>query len=707
MSADEELTSVFRAEVEEQLDLLVRLLWGDPGQWELEQLFRIAHNVKGAARVVGIESVRDAAHALEEVFAALRRGASRSGGLPDAARRGCELLSLCFTSLEEGDEAPDVTSYRDSIAPLLGEGSTAQPTQPAQPTQKGAASTADSSRRTPPASAQKSGGRSPETLRLNIAKLEALMSLTGDIATAAQRTEGLRDQAARLDILVEELARRMPVLRHDDAFKSTLRAARSLSDHLARHSTSTKRLSTSLVDGIRSLRLVPVDNLRLPLNRALQEASRLADREVELVIDGGDTEIDRGILDALRDPLIHLIRNAVAHGIEGPAERQVANKPPRGTIRLAVRSMGSWVQIDVEDDGRGLDVEQLRQVALNRGMVAADGDLTEDQLLALVFEPGFTSVEVGDEVSGRGVGLDVVKRRMEEIGGGATVESRPGAGARFRLRVPLTRLTTKGLLVRVGGQIFLLPMHFVERTLLVEESAFRVADGRVVITVDDRPLPALALEEPLRLAANSRDTRPGIVLNDGGRRRVYLVDEVIGDQDVVIQPLCWNVRRLEPLSGCTILKGEQVVPVLDASVLLGATGSGQRALDSAAVSKPRRRRILIVDDSVTSRTLVSNILASAGYDVRVAIDGEAAWEDLGEQPTDLVISDVDMPALDGIELTRRIRKSPGLNELPIILVTSLGDEEHRQRGADAGADAYIVKGAFDQDELLKAVSRLL
>lgn len=697
MRGDDELLAVFRGEVEEQLERLAQLLAKPPDSWDVETLFRLAHNVKGAARVVGVATVRDAAHALEDLFSMLRRGGARDDEVVEAARRGAELLATCFADPDERGQA-DVRSYRAYIDGLLEEDGARPATRP----DTAGAGVADASPATDEAASAR--GEATETLRVGVSKLDALMALAADVTTSSQEANALSELASRLLLELRNLDRRVPGVRDDDAFKALSRTARRLRDEQGRNLAMQTRAATAMGSAVRSLRLVPVENLRVLLNRALREACSASRREADLAIEGGDTEVDRGILEALRDPLVHLVRNAVAHGIEAPEERRAAGKPERGSVKLRVRSSGSWVDLVLEDDGRGLDPEALREAARGRGLEAGSGD---DDLLALLCSPGFTTRGSADEVAGRGVGLDVVRRRIELLDGELQLTNRPGKGMTLALRVPLTRLTTRCLLLRSSGREMVVPLANVERTLLVRRDAVRLADGRETVLVDDEPLPVTPLETPLSLEVRERkESRPAAVLADGRRRHAFLSDEVVGEVEVVLQPLPTHLGRVAGVAGCTVLRGEQVVPVLDVPALMEAA-AGARASREAGQGDVRQRRVLVVDDSVTSRTLERNILASAGYDVRVAVNGREGWSAVREGRFDLVISDVDMPEMTGIELTRQIRGSRDTERLPVVLVTSLGDEEHKRRGAEAGADAYIVKGAFDQDELLRAVARLL
>ncbi|MCP4899920.1 MAG: response regulator, partial [bacterium] len=366
-----------------------------------------------------------------------------------------------------------------------------------------------------------------------------------------------------------------------------------------------------------------------------------------------------------------------------------------------------WVEISVADDGRGIDATRVRSRALELKIATQQELETVDDSAALnfLFEPGFSTAEGVSELAGRGVGLDIVKSHLMRLGGEASIESQPGAGTQVLLRVPLTRLTTSGIIIRVGDQLFALSTSDVEQTLKVRREDVAMADGTEAISVRGQLVRVIDLASVLGYTSTELAEMPCVVIGDGGRRRAVLVDEVLGQRDYILQQLSWNLSGAPTVSGTAVLDGATVVLVLDSHALLGS-----RSITGGVWSQTpeaRQLRILVVDDSATSRTLERNILQTAGYDVITAIDGNEALSVLRREQIDLVISDVEMPVIDGFELTRRIRQEAELERLPVVLVTSLGSDDHKRTGAEVGADAYIVKGAFDQDELLKTVTRLL
>jgi two-component system chemotaxis sensor kinase CheA len=487
----------------------------------------------------------------------------------------------------------------------------------------------------------------------------------------------------------------------------------------------------ALEESIRAMRLLPLSVLFHPFPRLVRDTARTLLKEVRLVIEGGDTTADKRILEELKDPLMHMVRNALDHGIEGPDERQAAHKPREATLSLRARQTATSVVIELADDGRGLDLAAIRRTALQRRVLREEelDAMSPEQIQSLIFAPGFSTSPSVTALSGRGVGLDVVRANVERLKGTIQVESHPGEGCRFQLRFPITLATTRVLLVRVARWTYALPVEFVEGALLVDLADIFTLEGRPSISVENCPVPAVALVDLLELPDGAghdlsktsgrglparRAGSPGagrlpcILLSMGSQRLGLLVDELLDEQEVMLKPLGGLLQRVRNVSGATILSSGEVCMVLNCQDLLMSLlrPPGVRRLE-ARVEEERPKLILLVEDSITTRTQEKRILEGAGYEVVTAVDGIEALDKLGTRPFDAVVSDIEMPNLDGLALTTRIRQDPQYRELPVILVTTLSSEEDRRRGAEAGANAYITKATFDQRELVETVRRLV
>ncbi len=735
MTLDDEILAVFHDEVGEHLEELTRLLDGAPGQWDVREAFQLSHNMKGAARMVGAKAVARITHILEDLFSALRSGHELDDRIVGLARRGCLLLEKRFFNPNE-DLSAVLDAYAAKVAQVLEGGSEglnegdggvadAESTESTEThrdekrgtegrdSAQGAASMDEAEEEEQEDEADSDPGTATpvgETVRVSTEKLDRLMGLSAEVSISGRAAHYQSGLVRQLLQTANQLRDEFPQMRKDEKFRSLLNTTRNLNRSISQGQDRQNKFARELREMARQLRMVPLQSLATVFSRVVRQACRVSGKKAQFHIEGGQTELDRGVLDAIRDPVIHLLRNAVAHGIEDEVSRIAAGKARRGTVLLRARSAGAWVELEVSDDGAGLDLEALRQRALERELLSAEQARSAEleEMEKLIFAPGFSGSAEVSELSGRGVGLDVVESNLSELGGKVVLENRPGQGMTFVLRVPLTRLTSKMLHVELGAHKFLVPMSDVVTTARISNDELKMADGQQVAPVGGDPVPLTSLETLIEVGAEGEEVRPGVLLASERRRRLFLVDRVVGEEDILIQSLRWNLQAMELYAGCAVLADGDVALVLDVQVLLGGP-AGRVDADwiGGSRQRARQRRVLVVDDSVTSRTLIENILSSAGYAVTVAVDGLQACDEVQDISFDLVITDVEMPRLDGFGLVKRLRSEKVTERVPIIMVTSLGQEEHMQRAAELGADEYIVKGAFDQDALLAAVARLL
>jgi two-component system chemotaxis sensor kinase CheA len=467
-----------------------------------------------------------------------------------------------------------------------------------------------------------------------------------------------------------------------------------------------------LDEGLRKIRMLPFAQACEGLERAVRDLAKSGGKEIEFRLEGGGVELDRSILERLKDPLLHLVRNAADHGLESPEERSLAGKPPQGRVTVQAALQGSGVEISVQDDGRGLDVARIREQARKRKIAVPDDP---EALSRLIFMPGFSTSALITEVSGRGVGLDVVKSRVESLHGTVSFTFLPGRGTRFALRVPLTLTTVRALLVEAAGQSYAIVGTSVRRLVRAGIGDLGSAQGREVLLLGGSPVPVVSLAETLGLRTGEGRRAAGkmaaVVIAAGDREVALVVDDLQAEQEVVVKTLGPRMGGLRMAVGATILASGRVALILSAGELVDrALGSGSPGTLAASLAVPApvaRKRLLVVDDSVTTRSLERSILEGAGYEVLAAVDGQEGWQILQEKGADLVIADVEMPRMDGLTLAQTIRSSKRFGDLPVVLITALGSERDKARGIEVGADAYLVKSAFDQKSLLETVERLL
>jgi two-component system chemotaxis sensor kinase CheA len=472
-----------------------------------------------------------------------------------------------------------------------------------------------------------------------------------------------------------------------------------------------------LEEEVKRVRMLPFKTIAIPFGRMVRDLAQASGKEAAFEMLGGEVELDKRVLEQVKDPIIHLLRNAIDHGIETPARRAAGGKPGQGKITLSVEQMGKDVAISIQDDGAGLELQTIRETALRRKVKDA-ATLTDAELIELIYTPGFSTSTMITDVSGRGVGLDVVRRNVENLHGRIQLDSKPGQGTVFTLLLPVTLTTSRGLLVRIAGQAFAIPVNAVERIMHVRPSEIQLVSGRQTVRYAGRPLNLVHLADVLGIPhpnnLNSREYLPVVILSSAERQIAFIVDALLDEQEVVVKSLGKQIARVGGIAGASLLGSGEVLLVLNVADLVKiAWRDDHRPLltqdeTDETTAQVRAKNILVVDDSITTRTLEKNILEAAGYIVRLALDGQEAFNTLmtSELP-DLVISDIQMPRMDGFSLTARIKKEPRTANLPVILVTSLDSPEDKARGVDAGADAYIVKRSFDQINLLETITQLI
>ncbi len=437
---------------------------------------------------------------------------------------------------------------------------------------------------------------------------------------------------------------------------------------------------------------------------------------MQIEIKGGETELDKAIIDELRDPLLHILRNAVDHGIESPADRVKRNKPRVGTIFLNAYQQGQQVVIEVSDDGGGIDIEVVRKEAVKRNLITEENvwGLSEDQIYQFLFVPGFSTKSEVTEISGRGVGLDVVREKMLKLKGIVEVRSIWGKGAKFIMKVPLTLGITESLFAACGSETFALPVENVVETIRINPEEIRSVEGKEAITVRNQIMPLLRLNDIFGLPQRGileKKFFPVVVVQSVEKRIAILVDQLIGRQEIVRKNLGEPLKNIRGVSGATILGDGRVILILDIPQIIDSSEGGIIKRPEIKGKPPaqakKRKTILLAEDALTTAMLEKNILESSGFSVVIARDGQEALEKSQQEKFDLVITDILMPKMDGFELTGRLKKDNLYKDVPIIIVTTRESDTDKRRGLEAGADAYILKSEFTSEGLLETIERLL
>ncbi len=738
---------------------------------QIHAIFRAMHTIKGSARLLGFEHIGRLAHTMEHILDTVRNGQrmiDRSLA-DDLLRGGDTILELTAAAVENRAVSIDVEQLIATLEQNLADAAStvAQPeitrmsATPAQVTEQpvahqaeaavehtSAGSTllveenADDGNGTLAPTQADSAARfqvrqtNRETVRVRVDRLDRLINLTGELVVGQQvlmtHVQALHEltkliqhqERALLDLEAEiKQIRFSPTQRQilDDRLAALLNNDAQTSQLLNRQVDQFSLLANQqgvlvgdLEQEVMAARLLPVATVFAALPRAVRELAHAMHKEVTLEIAGETTEMDRKMLEALNDPLLHLIRNAVDHGIEMPDARVAEGKSPQGRIRVSAEAYGGEVRIEISDDGRGMQPAALRDVAVRKGLISAEHAalLSDTEALELIFLPGFTTTPIITDISGRGVGMDVVRSNIGELGGQISIESQPGQGTRITLSLPLTLVTTRILLVKTGTHMFALPATGCRGTIWVHQQDIRTIEGRAMVWYKQQTLPLLKLTDLLHIesppAFQQRERIPAVLIGNTQRQLGLLVDQLCDEREAVVKPLGALFEQRRRYSGAVQLGDGQLVLLLNPVILLQTARGMALAGPPMAINHERRRaHLLIADDSFTTRELIRSILQSAGYTVTAAYDGLDALDKLRTQAYDLVISDVEMPRVNGFQLTARIRQELGLLDLPVVIITSLASDEHRRKGLEVGAQAYIVKSQFNQDNLLEVVQQLL
>jgi len=758
-----QLLDVFRIELEEHLSGFDRVLVAlekteDDAQrsGHLEEIMRAAHSLKGASRAVGIGEIEKLSHEMEDLIAAYRQGDEAFTEMTEGLYKATDAMRDAWRDSQPQEKRPQhvpttprsdqpraVDPAEQSGAAPAGDSSslTRYPSAPANQRHGGERRQGPDERRT--AHRRFDDAVAPrDTVRVDTSKLDALMAQVQELLVMQIRGEqrlqelgelrltlsGLDRDHRELVAAVSRLAKttRDPEMASLEDVLSNLRertssagrAVDSLTHDVATDGMRTALITADLQEGIRNTRMLPVETLFDTFPRMVRDLSKERGKDVDLVTSGAEIELDKQILEALKDPLTHLLRNAIDHGLEKPDQRERANKPRRGRIALVASQVGNNILLEVRDDGAGIDPAAVLARAVEKDAISAEeaDNATDAEALMLIFRSGFSTSSAVTDISGRGVGLDVVRENVSKLGGVVDVQSEIGKGTFFRMTLPLTVSTFRGLLIEAGGYEFAISLSSVLRAVRVNRDAVREVGGRPVIIVDDLPIPFVSLCDVLELPASpdldaDDDTLCVLVLGIADRRVAFAVDSVIKEEEIIVKSLGPQLARVRNVSAATIMGDGRVVIILNVGDLIrSAQPSASQVVLHQRRARSRRSdtpRVLVVDDSPTTRTLEKNILATAGYDVQVARDVPEAVEILEAGGIDLIVSDVEMPGENGYELTARVRADERLARTPVILVSFRDTDADRRRGIDAGADAYIAKSSFNQENLLATVKQLV
>lgn len=734
------MLDLFRTEAENNARALENGLVNaesDSSPARMEPLMRAAHSLKGAARIVGLKDCVTLAHAMEDVFIAaqtgrlklaaadvdallrandvfLKLGAAAAAAIPGLVREAAATLAGLAANLrailEGRPEEPGPQAAPEEPAPAL----PARPAPAAAPDEQ----TESQVVRVLAESLTRLVGLAGETL-VQTRTLEPLGALQARIRQSVQALNSVLEQA--LVSLAGRDAEPGLRARLDDAFRQSghiLNMSDLCIERLTTFSRRMEHLADHLYSEVIESRMRPFADGLHGFPRLVRDLARKLDKKVRLEIRGAGTRIDRDILEKLDAPLTHLIQNSLDHGIETPADRKAAGKPEEGRVVLDARHGAGMLIVSVSDDGRGIAVEPLREKIAARGYVTAEmaANLTRSELFDFLFLPGFSTAGQVTEISGRGVGLDVVQSMIREVGGSLRVESRENAGATFLLQLPLTLSVVRALLVEISGEPYAIPLSKVEHVLVLAPGGLQTIDDRQYCPFNGENLGVVPAHQVLRVApaAQSSGSVFVAVLNDRAHRYGMVVDRFLGQRELVVLPLDRRLGKIPNIAAGAVLESGAPALILDADDLarsidkLLAQSAPAKVGGAGPAAGPKKlKRVLVVDDSLTVREVERKLLENRGYEVKIAVDGMDGWNMLLGGPFDLVITDVDMPRMDGIALARRLKADARFKDLPVMIVSYKDRPEDRLRGLEAGANYYLTKSSFHDESLLGAVRDLI
>lgn len=800
------MLELFRVEAENQTTVLTQgLLEVERGRTTpqlLESLMRAAHSLKGAARIVNLPTAVRVAHVMEDCFVAAQQGQVRlQQGHIDVLLRGVDLLLQLSRCSETSLPAWEL-SHAQELEQFCASAETIRLVQPLPPRTPAAEvpSTMDAPRPEPADLAPSHAGAetpgegdeeqpsqsdallkpagpganldlasptsdSPERIvRLNAANLNRLLGLAGESLVESRWLRPFADSMQRLRRMQSELERTLDGLRGAleavrlpeptaARFGELLRQAAEIRQFLGERSQELElydrraaHLSNRLYLEVLRTRMRPFNDGTQRFPRMVRDLARSLGKQVRLEILGANTQVDRDILDRLETPLAHLLRNAVDHGCEPPELRAAAGKPPEALIQLEARHSAGLLLVTISDDGAGVDTKRLRQRVVEAQLTTAPvaERMSEAELLEFLFLPGFTLKDKVTEISGRGVGLDVVQNMVKGVRGSIRVLTQAGRGTRFQLQLPLTLSVLRTLLIEVANEPYAIPLAQITHTLKLEREQIETLEGRHFFRLSSAmsqglgPVTPHLTLGPTHLTPGTSETiglltahqlfesspprslehgLPVVVLGDRNARYGLVVDRFLGERELVVQPLDPRLGKVKDISAAALMEDGSPVLIVDVDdlvrsiekMLSGGRGqvSGDLIAGASHLTPRKRKRVLAVDDSLTVRELERKLLTSRGYLADVAVDGMDGWNAVRTGVYDLVITDVDMPRMDGIELATLIKRDAHLKSLPVMIVSYKDREEDRMRGLEAGADYYLTKGSFHDETLLQAVLDLI
>lgn len=748
--ADLSMLELFRLESESQTlilsDTLIELENNPEDATFLETLMRAAHSFKGAARMVGIDHAVSIGHVMEDVFVAAQNNKLiLTAEDMDILLASVDLLANMAKSTSNdytvwcNEHLDEINNANIAIKEIL-DGTTKKSSVSAEKIQVSKETTDTKNNINIPLETQNKSAQNDEnSVRVSTSNLNKLFGISSEAQMESRWLQPyatsllqIKKQQTDLINLMDSLRDHMFELNANDAAIETMNAAHQKADmcrellgqrliDLENHDRRSNNLSTRLNNEIIKIRMRPFSDGTKGFSRLVRDVSRSLDKDINLKVKGLNTQVDRDILEKLQAPLNHLLRNAIDHGIEDKNERLKSNKPETGTITLEAVHKAGMLSIKVEDDGRGIDLEKLRNKIVKKKLVSSDmaEKLTESELLDFLFLPNFSTRDNVTELSGRGVGLDVVHTALQEMRGTVRATTKPGQGMTFLFQLPLTLSVIRALLVNVNNETYAFPLAHINKTLKINSQQIETMEGRQYFTMGSNHLGLITAHQILDLKQSPKlnDNIPVVILGDRLNNYAVVIDGFLGERNLSVHTIDERLGKIQNISSASLTEDGKPLLIFDVEDMLRSidlllsNGRVKNISNNEPLEKEQRnktlKRILVVDDSITVRETERNLLEQEGYHVEIAVDGMDGWNATRTEQYDLIISDIDMPRMNGFELVENIKNDDRFKNIPVIIISYKDREEDRMRGLDAGADYYLTKGSFHDDTFLDAVTDLI
>jgi len=709
----------------------------DPERYGIiKEIMRVAHTLKGSSKLMRLNNVSRLSHKMEDLLIGVQEGHLRlTGDIIDILFKSTDFVSQCVESVLKGEgDAVEISAICDvldraargeDISPMLSQ------LQLKEKRDKGINIVEEKDMEDfPPSLPEKTGSKPKveETIRIGVDRLDNAVRLVGEIAVSHRKSDRTLSVLKELHRTARKHAKQIQQIFQKNGsgvreevkaellsesfqiLKGTEGVFKESRDEMA----IMELVINELYDDVLKMRMLPLSTVFDTFPRAVRDMAKHFKKKIELRVTGENTTLDKKIIEKLSGPLIHILRNCVDHGIETPEERRAQGKPATGVVAISAHQKSGHIEIKVTDDGRGVQTEKLKQRVIKRGIITEEKaqSLGEAELINMIFLPGVSTSEFITDISGRGVGMEIVKADIEQLKGSVSFSSRQGQGTCCALTLPMTLTTLRSLIISSQNKLFAIPINSVEETLQIPSHEFIQVVGHNAIRLRNQIIYAVDLADVLELPKENVHHREQIfilIARAGGKRIGLIVNEILDEQDVVVKQLPIHMQKVKTIAGATISSDNTIILILHIPeiVKLVNRSPGKPQDDGQILQEVTPLRILVVEDSVNTGEIEKSILEAHGYVVDLAKDGMDALECIEKTLYDLIVTDIEMPKMDGFTLTERLRNIPKYTDIPIIIVTSLERESDKKRGIQAGADAYIMKGDFEQKNLIETVKSLI